>query len=121
MDQVISDAQSPTWLLFAENITRIFVFAFPLFLPMQVKDRLSKTGLIVYLAGTMIYFAAWIPLILAPDSAWSQSAIGLLAPRMTPFLPFLGIALIGHSFLYVCLSVIFIILHTWHGVQNLSQ
>ena len=95
--EVISDAYSPAWLLIAENIARILVFALPLLMPLQVKDDLSKTGLIFYLAGTLIYFASWIPLILAPGSDWSQGAIGLLAPRITPFLIFFGIALIGVS------------------------
>ncbi len=119
LEQVTSDAHSPSWLLIAENITRIIVFAFPLLLPLQVKDRLSKTGLVIYLVGTLIYFASWLPLILVPDSTWSQSAIGLLAPRLTPFLSFLGIALIGHSSFYGLISGVFIFLHTWHGIQNL--
>jgi hypothetical protein len=120
LEQVISDAYSPAWLLMAENITRILVFAFPLLLPMQVKDNLSKTGLIFYLAGTLVYFASWLPLILAPDSAWSHSATGLLAPRITPYLIFFGISLIGHSLSYAVISISFIVLHTWHGIQNLT-
>lgn len=119
MKKVISDANSPAWLLTAENITRIIVFAFPLLLPLQFLDGLSKTGLAIYLVGTLIYFASWIPIIWMPDSSWSQSAIGLLAPRITPFLSFLGIALIGQSVIYALVSFVFIILHTWHGIQNL--
>ena len=71
VEEVVSDAHSPAWLLMAENIARILVFALPLLMPLQVKDDLSKTGLIFYLAGTLIYFASWIPLILAPGSDWS--------------------------------------------------
>lgn len=57
--------------------------------------------------------------MLAPSSAWSNSAIGLLAPRLTPLLPFLGIALIGHAWPYSVVSLAFIVFHTWHGIQNL--
>ena len=117
--KVISDANSPIWLLAAENIVRMIVFAFPLLLPLRVQDTVSKTGLAVYLIGTLLYFITWIPLIWLPDSIWSQSAVGLLAPRLTPLLPFLGIALIGHSAPYAVVSALFIILHTWHGIQNL--
>jgi hypothetical protein len=81
---------------------------------------MSKTGLAVYIIGTLIYFASWLPLIWMPDSAWSQSAAGLLAPRLTPLLSFLGITLIGHSAAYAVFAVIFIALHTWHGLQNLT-
>lgn len=121
MEQVISDAHSPIWLLTAENITRVIVFAFPLLLPLRIQNRMSKTGLVIYLAGTLIYFASWIPIIWAPDSVWSQSAVGLLAPRLTPLLSFLGIALVGHSIPYAVVSVTFIALHTLHGIQNLNS
>lgn len=120
LTKVVSDVNSPTWLLVTENITRIIVFAFPLLLPLRVQDTVSKTGLMVYFIGTLIYYITWIPLIWAPDSIWSLSAIGLLAPRLTPFLSFLGIALVGQSVPYAVVSVIFIALHSWHGVQNLT-
>lgn len=117
-EAITSDAHSPKWLLIAENFTRILVFALPLLLPLQLKNAWSKAGLIVYILGTLVYFASWMPLLLAPDSGWSQSPAGLLAPRLTPFLCFLGIALIGGSWPYGVISAIFIVLHTWHGIQN---
>ena len=120
MEKVISDANSPAWLLAAENITRIIVFAFPLVLPLRIQDTVSKTGLVIFVIGTIIYFVTWIPLIWMPDSIWSQNNMGLLAPRLTPLLPFLGIAMIGHSVPYAGFSILFIILHIWHGIQNLT-
>ena len=120
LEQINSDAHSPAWLLAAENITRIIVFALPLILPLRFQDKIGKTGLAVYVVGTLIYFATWIPLVWMPDSLWSQSTVGLLAPRLTPLLSFLGIALIGRSTPYAVFSVLFIALHTWHGIQNLT-
>ncbi|WKZ35124.1 MAG: hypothetical protein QY332_16035 [Anaerolineales bacterium] len=120
LEQVVSDANSPAWLLTAESITRIIVFVFPILLALQFRDVLGKAGLVIYVFGTLIYFASWIPLIWMPASDWSASPLGLLAPRLTPLLPFLGIALIGHSAPYVVFSVIFVALHTWHGIQNLT-
>jgi hypothetical protein len=116
---ITSDAHSPKWLLGAENIARLLVFVFPLLLPIQLKDAWNKAGLAVYGLGTLIYFASWLPLLLSPDSAWSQSAAGLLAPRVTPFLSFLGIALLCNAWPYGAISVVFIFFHTWHGIQNL--
>jgi hypothetical protein len=118
-EAITSDAHSLKWLLVAENIARVLVFALPLLLPIQLKDPRNKAGLAVYCLGTLIYFSSWLPLLLAPDSAWSQSAAGLLAPRLTPFLPFLGIALVCNSWLYGVISGVFIFFHTWHGIQNL--
>ncbi|MFO7583815.1 MAG: hypothetical protein R6W69_03715 [Anaerolineales bacterium] len=119
LEAVISDAHSPQWLLMAENITRILVFALPLFLPLKFKGTWNKTGLVVYGLGTLIYFASWLPLLLTPASAWSQSAAGLLAPRLTPFIPFLGIAMVCNAWPYGLISAVFIFFHTWHGIQNL--
>ena len=117
--RITSDAHSPRWLLIAENITRILVFALPLLIPLQAKDTLSRSGLIIYVLGTLVYFASWLPLLLAPHSHWRNSTPGLLAPRLTPFLSFFGIALIGSSWPYGLVSAVFIFVHTWHGIQNL--
>jgi hypothetical protein len=100
---------------------RIFVFLLPLLLPLQLEGDTSKAGLWIYILGTLIYFASWLPFLLAPQSAWSNSLAGLLAPRLTPFLIFIGVALIGHSWPYGFISAIFIFLHTLHGVQNLNN
>ena len=118
-EKIISDAFSPQWLLILENITRLAVFLLPLIIPLQLDDEQNKMGLIVFIAGTLIYFASWLPLLLAPLSNWSTSTAGLLAPRLTPLLPFIGSALIGDSWTYAVVSSVFIFLHTWHGIQNL--
>jgi hypothetical protein len=121
--RIASDANSPAWLLIAENITRMAVFILPLLMPLpHVADwqsALPKAGLAIYFAGTLIYFASWLPLLYAPGSAWSNSPPGLLAPALTPFLCFLGIALIGQSWTYGGLAAVFIAIHVWHGIQNL--
>jgi hypothetical protein len=44
-----------------------------------------------------------------------------MAPRLTPLLVFLGIAMIGPSWLYGGLTILFIALHAIHGVQNLQN
>ena len=119
--RLTSDANSPVWQLFAENGVRIVVFALPLLIPLQVQDSISKNGLFVYVLGTLVYFASWLPLMFAPQSAWSQGALGALAPFVTPLAVFYGIALIGHSWSYGLVSTIFICLHGLHGLQNLRS
>jgi hypothetical protein len=59
-------------------------------------------------------------LILSPAAYWNNHPAGLLALRLTPLLSFLGIALMGESWLYGLISAAFIFFHTWHGVQNLG-
>lgn len=117
--RITSDARSPAWLLIAENLTRIGVFILPLLIPLQLRESVSKIGWVVYVAGTLIYFVSWLPLLFFSDSAWSNSPLGLLAPALTPLLSFLGIALIGQSWSYGIFAAAFIAVHTWHGIQNL--
>ena len=128
-EQITSDAHSPAWLLGAENIFRLATFILPLFLALprgaelvpagDWQSALPKIGLTVYIVGTLVYFASWIPLMAAPQSAWSQSIPGLFAPRLTPFISLLGVALLASSWGYGVLAMIFIFFHTWHGIQNL--
>jgi hypothetical protein len=117
-EQITSDAHSPAWLLGAENVFRLVTFILPMLLCMKLDTSLGKFGLAVYIIGTLIYFASWIPLMVAPQSAWSQSIPGLFAPRLTPLISLIGIALIAASWPYGLLATIFIFFHTWHGIQN---
>jgi hypothetical protein len=118
-EAITSDAHSPAWLLGAENIFRIITFVLPLLLRMRIDDHLGKIGLAIYGIGTLIYFASWIPLMTAPQSAWSQSIAGLFAPRITPWIALLGVAFVAHSWIYGSIATVFIFFHTWHGIQNL--
>ena len=118
-EAITSDAHSPAWLLGAENVFRIATFVLPLLLRMKFGDTVGKIGLAVYIVGTLIYFASWLPLMNAPLSAWSQSIPGLFAPRLTPWIALLGVALVAHSWQYGAVATVFIFFHTWHGIQNL--
>ncbi len=117
--RITSDAHSPAWLLIAENVSRIAVFTLPLLFPLRINDPLSKAGLATFLLGALVYFVSWLPLLFAPGSAWGSSVPSLLAPRLTPLLPLFGIALIGRSWPYGAMLGVFVLLHTWHGLQNL--
>jgi len=119
--RITSDDHSLKGLLIAENVMRMIVFALPLLIPLKLGDPLRLAGLIVFVVGTLVYFTSWLPLILAPKSAWSNTTNGLLAPRISPLCAFLGIALIGHSWLYCSLTTLFIVLHLWHGIQNVKK
>jgi hypothetical protein len=116
---ITSDAHSPAWLLGAENIFRILTFFLPLLLRMRIDSNIGKIGMAIYIVGTLIYFASWIPLMTAPQSAWSQGIAGLFAPRITPWIALLGVAFVAHSWVYGLLATTFIFFHTWHGIQNL--
>ncbi|MCP4143402.1 MAG: hypothetical protein GY755_24455 [Chloroflexi bacterium] len=93
----IFDKDIPALIAFPEIILRAFVFIFPLFMPLKLKTKREKTGLIFYLLGISLYFLSWILLISSPESLWSTSIFGFLAPSYTPLIWLFGIALIGDS------------------------
>ena len=88
--RITSDAHSPKWLLFAENISAHSCLCLSLLIPLQIKDAWSKAGLGIYSIGTLVYFASWLPLIFAPLSAWSNSRCRSAGPTPDPLPVFSG-------------------------------
>ena len=85
----------PMAISLPESTLRIVVFALPAFMPLQFSTPKHRLGWALYLLGTPLYTASWLALIMAPQSAWSLSAIGFLAPAYTPIIWLVGIGLIG--------------------------
>ena len=118
------DLDPAHWISILENILRAGIFGIPLFLPLRWKTGENRIGIALYLAGALIYFASWLPLILAPYSAWSSSLVGFTSTAWTTLIWLAGISLIGESKLYLFLSVIFTAVHTLHWalvLQAFSQ
>ena len=113
----------PAPLAIAENSLRVAVFALPFLMPLSLSTRASKRALVIYVAGTLAYFASWLVLIVFPASSWSTSAMGFIAPAYTPFLWLLGIALLGRRlfwgmfyrrWMYFALVLAFLATHISH-------
>ncbi len=107
-----------------ENILRIIAFFLPLLMPLTIKTTSQKIGLGIYLAGVAIYFLSWIMQIYYPDSTWSSSLFGFLAPAYTTIIWFIGIGLIGNKLfikipynpiIYITISAVFVFVHTTHA------
>ena len=116
----------PRWLSLMENAARIIVFLFSAVLLLQVRTAVQVAGLAMYGAGSLVYFASWIPQIRHPGGRWSRSLPGFCAPAYTPLVWLAGIALMGQRMLfdvwyrfwiYILLSVAFVGLHTFHAVS----
>lgn len=113
----------PAALALAENSLRVAVFALPFFMPLKLAAPGRMGALLVFVVGTLVYFASWLMLILFPASAWSTSALGFAAPAYTPFLWLLGIALLGRQlfwgtfyrwWMYFALALAFLVTHISH-------
>ena len=115
----------PPGLALAENGLRLLVFIIPFLMPLNLASTRQRIGLRIFITCTLVYFASWLPLIAAPNSPWSQSAIGFLAPAYTPILWFTGLAMLSHRlfwgrfyywWMYLVLSGLFISAHITHAV-----
>ncbi|MGB7210690.1 MAG: hypothetical protein WBD27_18685 [Pyrinomonadaceae bacterium] len=113
----------PAPLALAENSLRYAVFVLPFLMPLNLGTPGRRHALLVFVAGTLVYFASWLMLILFPASAWSTSALGFAAPAYTPFLWLLGIALLGRElfwgtfyrwWMYLALALAFLVAHISH-------
>jgi hypothetical protein len=85
----------PASLAFAENSLRLIVSGLPFLMPLELNSLNKRRGLIVYGVGSGLYYASWLAILLAPDSAWAASSAGFLAPAYTPLVWLVGLALLG--------------------------
>jgi hypothetical protein len=113
----------PVFIKYGENIFRTILFAMPVFFMLALKSPLSRPGWICYLGGALVYFASWLLLMFAPNSAWSASLIGFMAPAYTPVIWLTGLALLGGAFYfplryhpayYLTPAILFTIFHCSH-------
>ncbi len=113
----------PSFLLYGENISRTIMFILIFLMPLRISTTAQKKGVALFVAGTLVYFASWLILIYFPNSSWSNSVPGLLAPSYTPLLWLTGIGLIGDAlffkipykrWIYFVVVILFLIFHNWH-------
>jgi hypothetical protein len=113
----------PSFLTYGENVSRIIVFILTFLMPLSILSSTQKKGLFLYISGSILYFASWLILIYFPDSGWSNSILGFMAPAYTPFLWLTGIGLIGNSFYFnltyrrwqfIGTSLVFLTFHNLH-------
>ena len=102
--------EAPNWILIQENLLRILVFGFPLFMIIRERGFFLRLGISLYLFGLLLYFGSWLVIMNLPDAP-SASLFGLLAPAYTPIIWLVGIALIGRSWFYGIISSVFVLFH----------
>ena len=113
----------PRLVTYGESTLRIVVMVLPFLMPFDVATVSQRNGLQWFVAGTILYFLAWVPLMVAPQSRWSTSWLGFAAPAYTPIVWLTGLGLIGRKlyvpspfswWMYVWLACAFVILHVGH-------
>ena len=120
----------PSFIANGENIFRLIVFILPVLMPLRIETQSQRLGLWLYIAGTAVYFISWLAQMYFPQSAWSLSVWGFLAPAYTPLIWLVGIGLIGstlyfsspyRSRMYIVASVIFVGFHLSHAMAVFSR
>lgn len=115
----------PLVISLPESVFRAVVMVLPALMPLAISTSIQRFGLLLFCAGTLIYFASWAALILAPLSAWSTSVYGFFAPACTPALWLAGLTAIGDRLVFERISYqrwmyglgagLFIVFHTAHA------
>lgn len=90
----------PIFVLIGENIFRSIIFILPLALKFDWKPLREGVGLLVYGAGSILYYLSWIALIYMPDSSWSLNIMGFSAPAYTPIIWLFGISLAAKEYYF---------------------
>lgn len=113
----------PDWVRYGENGFRLIVFMIPLLFTVGFSTRTQKKGMIWYGVGTAVYCLSWLPHFFVPESAWSHSLLGFMAPAYTPILWLIGIGFLGDRFYfprryrsiyYIAPALIFVVFHCTH-------
>lgn len=113
----------PPFLAAGEQCFRILIFVVTLLMPLSITSRTQQKGMIIYVAGILLYFASWLALICYPQSAWSNSCLGFLSPALTPVFWLAGIALVSDKlyfrlpyrrWMFLAVSIAFLIFHNIH-------
>lgn len=115
----------PLFLIIGENVFRTIIFILPIFVRFNISSKIGRRGLVIFLIGMLLYFASWILLIYAPNSVWSQSALGFAAPAYTPMIWLIGLSLMFDSYYfklayskwhYIIPSFAFLCFHCTHSL-----
>ena len=113
-----------------EMVVRVILMALSTIMIIDIKDRTGKTGIIIYITGFVIYFISYFILINYSDTVFGKNIIVQLSGYWTAIIWLIGIGLIGkklfvkipyHYTLYIILSILFGIIHTYHGYILLAR
>ena len=114
----------PPLMALGENTLRVVVMVLPFLMPLEVATVDQRRGLLLFVVGTIVYFLSWVPLMVVPQSGWSTSWLGFVAPAYTPLVWLVGLGLMGRRFylpspfrwwMYVGLACSFVAFHVTHA------
>lgn len=120
----------PRPLMLIENLLRALVFGLPFAMPLYTSKKSERRALLVFVLGTLVYFASWLALMYWPHSVWSSSILGSLAPAYTPILWLPSLAVLGKRlfwghfyrwWMYLLVCIGFLAAHITHAAIVYSR
>ena len=113
-----------------ENTARIVLIALSTIMRINIKDKTGKIGVLIYIAGLILYVASYFILIHYTDTVIGENRILQLSGYWTAMIWLIGIGLTGnrlfvkvpyHYAFFLILSVLFGLIHTYHGYILLTN
>jgi protein-S-isoprenylcysteine O-methyltransferase Ste14 len=95
------------------EVTRFSIFGYSLFLPLRLDTHWFYVGLPVCITGAILYTIAWINLATTPREEPATRGLYRYSRHpmhLTPFLTLLGLSIVTSSFIFLMLSLLFILL-----------
>ena len=114
----------PPFISYGEILFRIIIITLPFLMPLDLTTAAQRRGVVVFVGGAVVYCLAWLAVILFPQSPWSVSWVGFLAPSYTPLVWLVGLGVMGRRlywpgpyrwWMYLWLAVGFIAFHVAHA------
>ena len=113
----------PTVVMYGEKTLRVVVMVLPFLMPLEMVTVAQRRGVWLFVVGTLLYGLTWVPLMIAPQSQWSTSWLGFVAPAYTPIVWLTGLGVIGRRlyvpspfrrWMYIALACGFVAFHVTH-------
>jgi len=107
-----------------ETIVRLVLIALSTIMTINIQNRKGKIGFGIYITGLIFYFSSYFLLIKYADTDIGKNTILQLSGYWTAAIWLIGIGLVGnrlfvkvpyHYTVYIILSILFGILHTYYG------
>ncbi len=108
-------------VVLVECVIRILLMVLSFLMLIDTKSRTGRCGIIVYAVGLAIYLGSWIVLLRDPIT---DNPVVLLSGYWSAVIWLVGIGLSSDKlwiripwrrWIYIALSVLFGVFHTWHG------
>lgn len=103
------------------KITMLLLFIYSVFLPLRVETLWFYIGFLIALFGLVTYFITWLNIVTSPTDELITKGLYRYSRHpmyVTQTFLFIGVAVAAVSWLFLLLSLVFVILHFINGIAE---